>query len=313
MVASTMVNGQGKEPDVRPARLAVLGDVHLAFDAVDVRLLDAAGYDAILFVGDLAGYRQSGGLAVARIIATLRTPAFVIPGNHDAVTPAQLAAEVVESTAAVDALERVPFGEGQEARVAALAAALRGPRGTGAILGGYSHHRLEAPGIAPIDLVMGRPHSFGGARLSFAPYLSRAFGVRSLADSTAHLDALLGQCSAERTVVLAHNGPAGLGASRADPFGCDFRRGEGDHGDPDLAQALARARARGAPIAAVVAGHMHHALRGGGMRGWLGSRDGTLVVNAARVPRVRRDGGRHHVCLTIDGARAEATEVWLGV
>lgn len=297
---------------MRPARLAVVGDVHLAFDAEDVRLLDAQGYDAVLFVGDLAGYRQGGGLAVARTIAALRTPAYVIPGNHDAVTPAQLAAEVMESAVAIDALERVPFGEGQEARVAALASALRGPRGTGAILGGYSRHRIEAPEIAPLDLVLARPHSFGGARLSFSPYLSRAFGVRSLADSAARLDALLGECSAERVVVLAHNGPAGLGASRADVFGCDFRREEGDHGDPDLADALARARARGTPIAAVIAGHMHHALRGGGTRRWLLEREGTIVVNAARVPRVRRDGARHHVCVTIDGARAQASEIWLG-
>jgi uncharacterized protein (TIGR04168 family) len=112
--------------------------------------------------------------------------------------------------------------------------------------------------------------------------------------------------------VLAHNGPAGLGVSRRDIFGCDFRREEGDHGDPDLGEALARARARGAPIAAVVAGHMHHALRGGGTRRWLASIDGVCVVNAARVPRARRDGTRHHVCLTLDGTRAEATEVWLG-
>jgi uncharacterized protein (TIGR04168 family) len=297
---------------MRPARLAVVGDVHLAFDATDVHLLDAAGYDAILFVGDLAGYRQAGGLAVARTIASLRTPTYVIPGNHDAVTPAQLAAEVLESTIAIDTLERVPFGQGQEARVAALASALRGPRGEGAVLGGYSRHRIEAPGIAPIDLVIGRPHSFGGARLSFLPYLSRAFGVRSLAESASRLGALLGECTAERVVVLAHNGPAGLGASRADVFGCDFRREEGDHGDPDLADALVRARARGVPVAAVVAGHMHHTLRGGGTRRWLGSSEGTLVVNAARVPRVRRDARRHHVCLTLEGARAEATEVWLG-
>jgi hypothetical protein len=57
---------------------------------------------------------------------------------------------------------------------------------------------------------------------------------------------------------------------------------------------------------------MHHALRGGGTRRWLLERDGTLVVNAARVPRVRRDGARHHVCVTIDGARAQASEIWLG-
>ena len=46
--------------------IAVVGDVHGHFDAVDVRQLDAAGYDLILFVGDLTGYRPGSGVAVAR-------------------------------------------------------------------------------------------------------------------------------------------------------------------------------------------------------------------------------------------------------
>ncbi|HKU42217.1 MAG TPA: metallophosphoesterase, partial [Polyangiales bacterium] len=75
-------------------RIAVIGDVHLAWDARDVAALDAAAYDLLLFVGDLAGYGAEGGVRVARSIAELRTPALVLPGNHDAVTTLQLGAEV---------------------------------------------------------------------------------------------------------------------------------------------------------------------------------------------------------------------------
>lgn len=293
----------------RPVQLGIVGDVHLAFSPRDVGVLDAAGYDAILFVGDLSGYGERGGLEVARVIATLRTPTFVIPGNHDAAHVSQLAAEVLESDRAVEALERVPALRSQEQRVEALARALAGHGGRGAILGGFSRHRIEPDGAAPIDLVIGRPHSFGGPRLAFRPYLSRAFDVTDLAASADRLDALLGACTAERVIVLAHNGPAGLGAKRDDMFGCDFRASEGDFGDPDLREAIDRARARGQAIAAVVAGHMHHHVRGGGKRPMTREVDGTLYVNAARVPRViQRDGRtlRHHVRLTLqaDGTAA---------
>lgn len=297
----------------RKVELAIVGDVHLAFGAADVRTLDAHGYDAILFVGDLSGYGEAGGLEVARVIATLRTPAFVIPGNHDAVHVSQLGAEVLESDRMVDALERVPAVRSQEQRVEALARALRGEAGRGAILGGYSRHRLEPRDAAPIDLVIGRPHSMGGPRLAFRPYLGRAFGVHDLAASTDRLDTLLRECTAERVIVLAHNGPLGLGARKTDMFGCDFRASEGDFGDPDLREALDRARARGQQIAAVVAGHMHHRVRGGGRRPMQRELDGTLIVNAARVPRVITRQGReqrHHVRLTLEAdGRVHAEEV----
>ena len=55
-------------------RIAVVGDVHLAFGPKDVVHLDSGAYDLVLFVGDLAGYAHRGGLRVAKYIRTIRTP-----------------------------------------------------------------------------------------------------------------------------------------------------------------------------------------------------------------------------------------------
>jgi Raf kinase inhibitor-like YbhB/YbcL family protein len=66
----------------------------------------------------------------------------------------------------------------------------------------------------------------------------------------------------------------------------------------------------------VVAGHMHHSVRGGGERTWLIERAGLLHLNAARVPRSRasiRGEERHHVCLTWHAGKLTAETVWLPI
>lgn len=283
------------------ARIAVIGDVHLCFDARDVRALDAAGLDLVLFVGDFANYRVPGGLEVARYVATLRTPALVLPGNHDGVTGAQLGAEVF---GAPDAL-RDALGAGMERRVDELRRAL-----APVPLVGYGVHRFEALGLT---VVSARPHSGGGPRPFYRRYLARRFGVGSMEESAAKLRALFDEVGAdERVVVLAHTGPTGLGSARDAIYGADFRPEAGDFGDPDLAAALDHARATGKRVLAVVAGHMHHRLRGGGFRTTSAMKDGVTHVNAARVRRHRtRDGvvEAHHVRVTIGGRRSGDPEV----
>lgn len=286
-------------------RLAVVGDVHLAFGPKDVEALNASRYDHVLFVGDLGGYSSRGTRKVAHHIAKLTRPTLVMPGNHDAMTAPQLLAEVVGNRPSIRLLSG-----GEEARIAELRAAL-GP----AELTGYRVHAIADA----LSLVAARPHSFGGPRLSFAPYLERAFGVTSMEASATRLCGLIDETTANDLVLFGHNGPTGLGARRNDLWGADFKRDGGDFGDPDLRVALDHARARGKRVIAVIAGHMHRQMRGGrgGERVWR-HRDehGTLFVNAARVPRVFRDGERslrHHVAVTIDGGRAEAEDVlWPG-
>lgn len=282
-------------------RLGIVGDIHLELDVVDIEQLDAQRYDAVLFVGDLAAYSHRGGLEVARLIARLRTPALVIPGNHDAAHIGQLAAEVLEADALIPLLN-----VGQAERVESLAEAL-----SPAQLVGYSRHRLAVGGRA-VEIIAARPHSAGGPRLSFRPHLRKRFDVDDLEASVRRLTSLVDESEADDLVFLGHNGPTGLGSKRDDIWGCDFRKTEGDFGDPDLERAIAHARRRGKRVRAVVAGHMHHHLRGGGARRWLLERQETLYINAARVPRIVERAGRtlrHHVELTMDDERVRVREI----
>jgi uncharacterized protein (TIGR04168 family) len=284
-------------------RIGVVGDVHLEFDDLDVEQLDARAYDAIFFVGDLATYSHRGGLEVARAIARLRTPALVIPGNHDAANVFQMAAEVLEADSILPLLNL-----GQRARESELEAALGSVR-----VVGYSRHRLDHGGLA-LDVICGRPHSAGGAHLAFRPHLRQAFGIDDMETSAARLIALVDESDARDVVFLAHNGPTGLGARRDDIWGCDFKREGGDFGDPDLRAAIDHARGKDKRVRAVIAGHMHHEIKGGGQRRWRANEDGILYVNTARVPRIFARAGRilrHHVELTIDAERADVREILL--
>ncbi len=264
-------------------------------------MIDGAGYDLVLFVGDLAGLRLKGTLAVARVIAQLRTPVLVMPGNHDAPNAMQLLGEMWGSRALIRLGER-----GTGPRRDAIADAL-GP----GVLAGYSVHDLGSD----LQMVAARPHSMGGPSLSFAPFLAARYGVASLQDSADKLIALVDGCTAPNLLFLGHNGPTGLGDRRDALWGCDFRSEQGDFGDPDLEAAIAHAVGAGRRVVGVVAGHMHHRLRGGGHRAWRAEQQGTLFVNAARVPRIWTDRvgveRRHHVAIRwTDGVLTAQEEIW---
>jgi uncharacterized protein (TIGR04168 family) len=283
-------------------RLAIVGDVHGCWVGADSEYFNHAGYDALLCTGDLPPL--IGSLPTARRLAALRIPTYMIAGNHDASSALQFLAELKhhDHLAALLSL-------GHERREAALRTAL-GP----VKLVGYSLDLLSWEG-GSLGLVTARPYSMGGDRLYFRSYLKRRHGVASFEDSAAKLRRLVDQAPRD-IIILSHNGPAGLGAARDDIWGCDFRANGGDFGDPDLRDVVAYAFAQGKTVHAVVAGHMHHRLKGGGgeRKCWQLKRNGVLYINAARVPRIRfRAPGqpRHHIALTLDdrGARAEA--VWI--
>ena len=75
-------------------QIALIGDIHRQFDQHDITQFNQSDYDLLLFTGDLANYRHREGLAVARQMARLQTPALIIPGNHDTLTAPQLLAEI---------------------------------------------------------------------------------------------------------------------------------------------------------------------------------------------------------------------------
>ena len=262
----------------RVVEIAVLGDLHGAFDAaLDVPLLER--HPVRVCTGDLTPNRgrdrfddallQASGLASAG--------AFVVLGNHDGPT----------------AFTGRSFPKSYERLEAVL-----GDLHIGARL-------IELPELR-LSLVGARPLSSGGDDLRFVPPGRKGWTIADWADE---LTRLLAAARGDRIVVLAHAGPTGLGSSRADIFGCDFRKGAGDWGDSDLRIALDRAAAAGRPVVADIAGHMHDQLRGGGQRIQAVREGGVLHVNAAIVPRVS-PRGRAMVVVRIEGMTATARVEW---
>ncbi len=271
-------------------RIAVVGDVHTQWTAGDSRALDAAGYDLVLFVGDLPGHLHEGLEATARAMAELQTRALVIPGNHDGTTPWGVLAEVLGGRSRPGMVPRA------RARLARLQEWL-GP----VEMVGYSVHPFPEHDVT---LIAVRPHAMDGRRVSFAPLVEATHDVSSLGQSITRLESLLDATSGP-LLFLGHNGPRGLGRDGGAPFSVAGT----DIGDPDYAAVVHRARQLDRRVVACIAGHVHHR----GERRWWTERDGVAYLNAARVPGVRERRGtreRYHVALTIGPETVTATEHW---
>lgn len=281
------------------ARIAIIGDLHGSWDDWDARYFGASDYDLLLFTGDLGSGTLDNGVRVARSIGRLTKPAYVMPGNNDVRDAPQIAAEIGHQRG-LFALMQIGGAPGP------------GALGAGqARLCGYSLHVLELAGRT-ITLLAARPHALGGGEFSFPERMLAVYGVPSLEASASKLRELVESVSTPELLVLAHNGPTGLGGAASDLWGCDFRSDAGDWGDPDLEDALAHARRLDKRVLAVIAGHMHSPVRGGGSRSWQLRRDGTLFVNPARVPRIFEDEAgrhRHHVVLEVGAENVTAREV----
>lgn len=277
-------------------RLGVIGDIHGFWDEADTAYFNAAGYDQLLFVGDFA--RIAGAVPVARGLAGLTTPAWAIAGNHDGVSVFQLLAELKNRP-----LMRRLGAIGMTRRVRAMARAMAPVR-----LGGYN----AAPLGDDLGLLIARPHAMGADRFYYRSYLKKRFGIGDYAASAARLRALVDD-SPRDLILLAHNGPAGLGDTPQSPFGCDFAPENGDFGDPDLRNAIDHARRSGHRVRAVLAGHMHHRSKHSGeWRDTVANDGDTLYLNCARVPRIEKHGARrHHIALSVEADRVQADEVFV--
>lgn len=252
-------------------------------------------YSLLLVTGDLGSGTRQNGVAIARALARLEKPTLVVAGNNDAPFGDEIATEFRFQTGLVQLLELVSGAHDPAASAGHVS------------LCGYDL-RTVTLGARTVSIVVGRPYAMGGNELSFPEPLARRYGITSMADSEARLRDLVERAPSEELLFLAHNGPAGLGHTRDDIWGCDFRPEEGDWGDEDLRAAVEHARGVGKRVLAVIAGHMHR--RDGGERAAMRREQGVLYVNAALVPRIHStaDGlRRHHMRLWLDadGARAE--------
>jgi uncharacterized protein (TIGR04168 family) len=283
------------------ATLAVIGDIHMHFDATDVEYFNRSDCDLLLFVGDLCWEWPPQIRRIARRIARLQKPAFFIPGNHDVPTVFQSLAEKLHSQWLARLFGGVHVRHHERLRRTLDAVTMCG----------YSVHPFLLDGVGA-DVVAGRPYAMGGSELSFAPFLRNQFGVHTIEESTELMKTVIDQSRSDRLIFLAHNGPHGLGDMPADIWGCDFDPRRGDFGDRDLAIAIEYAKSRGKQVLAVVAGHLHLRTKQGQQRLWHVQRDGTHYINAARVPRIfPRDGKRrhHHVRLSISPTDVTYTEM----
>ncbi len=244
--------------------LAVVGDVHDQWEPADQDALHQLGVDLVLFVGDLG----NESVDVVRAIAALDLPKAVILGNHDA-----------WYTATDWGRKKCPYDRRLENRFQQQLDLL------GDVHVGYGS--LDFPQFG-LSVVGARPFSWGGSEWKYTDFYETHYGVGSFLESTDRIVQAAQQAQFETLLMLGHCGALGLGDRPEDPCGKDWQPLGGDHGDPDMAAAITLLRKTPKTIPLVAFGHMHHTLRHTKhqLRTPVALRQGTLYLNAARVPRI---------------------------
>ncbi|BFG40266.1 hypothetical protein CerSpe_265400 [Prunus speciosa] len=243
------------------ARIAIVGDVHDQWNLEeDTKALELLQPDLVLFTGDFG----EENVELVQSVAELGFAKAVILGNHDAWHTKQFSGKKKDAVQ----LQLECLGEEH-----------------------VGYRRLDFP-VVKLSVVGGRPFSCGGKQLFRQKLLSARYGVQDMDGSAKRIcKAALGAPEDHLVILLAHNGPTGLGSNLDDICGKDWVYGGGDHGDPDLAQALSLLKETGkicGPL--VVFGHMHKQLAdGNGLRKMIVvGADNTIYLNGAIVPRVKR-------------------------
>jgi len=262
-----------------------IGDIHRCWREVDAVYLERSQPDLAMFVGDLG----DEDVEMVRRIADVSVKKVVILGNHDA----------WQSFAKKEVTEKL--NESLD------------------VLGSdhiaYSVREVPEAGIS---VVGARPFSWGGQSLRSPELYDEIYGVRTMRQSAAAIVDAARNAQHRDLVILAHNGPLGLGSETNDIFGKDFGKPGGDWGDYDLALALERIAGYGLRVRAVIAGHMHHRLlhpRGAERRRFV-KRGDTLFLNCAVVPRVERNANGEELSYFVrtnwqDGECLSIEEVWV--
>lgn len=276
--------------------IAIAGDIHDRWEAADEIALQHLGVDLVLFVGDFG----NESVQVVKEIAAVKLPKATVFGNHDA-----------WYSASDWGKQKCPYDRQKEDWVQDQIDLLKETHV------GYS--KLDFPELK-LTVVGSRPFSWGGEVWKNAEFYKERFGVTSFAESTAKIVAAAEQAAYETVIFLGHNGPVGLGSNADDPCGKDWQPLGGDYGDPDLTEAIAQVRKLGKTIPLVTFGHMHHALRYTKKhlrKTFLVSSEGTMYLNAARVPRIvttpQGDELRNFSLVhLLSGVVTQASLVWVG-
>jgi uncharacterized protein (TIGR04168 family) len=270
-----------------PAAITIVGDIHRWWRSADATFLERSRPALSMFVGDLG----DEDVEMAERIAGIPVEKVVILGNHDAWQSfgRRTSTEKLRNVLAA-------FGDDHIA---------------------YAVREVPAAGVS---VVGARPFSWGGQSLRSPELYDEIYGVHTMRQSAAAIVDAARNAQHRDLVILAHNGPLGLGEAPDDIFGKDFGKPGGDWGDYDLALALQRITGYGLRVRAVVAGHMHHRLvhPRGAMRRRFVRRGGTLFLNAAHVPRIEKDADGSelgHFLRTHwqDGECLGIEEVWVDV
>ncbi len=283
-----------KMTDIYPQiTIAVVGDVHNLWDETDELALKHLGVDLVLLVGDFG----NESLEVVSKIAQIQLPKAVIMGNHDA-----------WYTASAWGRKRAPYDRTTEDRVQQQLDLL-----------GEAHvgfGKLDFPQFN-LSVIGGRPFSWGGSNWRNQDFYRHRFGVNSFAESTARIVAAAQAASSDRLIFIGHNGPFGLGDRPENICGRDWKPSGGDHGDPDLAEAIAKVRQLGKAIPLVTFGHMHDRLkvRSDRRRTMVCAEKETVYLNSAFVPRIIEEQSelrRNFSLVTIKaGVVSKIALVWL--
>jgi uncharacterized protein (TIGR04168 family) len=276
-------------------KIAVVGDVHDQWEEEDAEALKYLGVDVVLFVGDFG----NESVEVVSQIASLNIPKAAIMGNHDA-----------WYTATEWGRKKCPYDRTLEDRVQQQLELL------GEAHVGYT--KRDFPELE-LSVVGGRPFTWGGPEWRCKQFFRERYGINDFTESAAQIVTALQETSYNTIIFLGHNGPWGLGDKAEDTCGRDWKPLGGDFGDPDLAEAIAHARAIGKHIPLVTFGHMHHRLRHtqARLRTIVNNGvDDTIYLNAASVPRIKEWEGekmRNFFLVCLQNNRVtDISLVWVG-
>jgi uncharacterized protein (TIGR04168 family) len=244
-------------------RIVTVGDVHGCWNfEQDSKALQFLQPDLVLFTGDFG----EENLEIVQSVANIEFAKAVILGNHDCWYTKRFSGSEKDKVQ----LQLECLGKEHVA-----------------------YERLDLP-LIQVSVVGGRPFSCGGKPLFRNKLLKARYGIKDMDGSAKRIQkAALGTPEDHFLILLAHNGPTGLGSGLNDICGKDWDLEGGDHGDQDLASAISLLKENNQiSIPLVVFGHMHKELTHGNefRKMIVVGTDNTIYLNGAIVPRVKSFG-----------------------